>query len=98
MSIGFCRWFQWPNCIGFPRHSIDISVCLGYKVQFIRWKMETVMSLKVKCPHCRKEIEWIGNPFRPFCSERCKMIDLGAWANEEYRVPGEPPPSDEEDE
>ncbi len=56
------------------------------------------MSLKVKCPHCRKEIEWIGNPFRPFCSERCKMIDLGAWANEEYRVPGEPPPSDEEDE
>jgi uncharacterized protein len=29
------------------------------------------------------------NPWRPFCSERCKMIDLGAWASESYRVPGE---------
>ncbi len=28
------------------------------------------------------------NRFRPFCSERCQMIDLGTWANEEYRVPG----------
>jgi endogenous inhibitor of DNA gyrase (YacG/DUF329 family) len=28
-----------------------------------------------------------GNPFRPFCSERCKMIDLGAWATESYRIP-----------
>jgi uncharacterized protein len=29
------------------------------------------------------------NPYRPFCSERCKMIDLGAWATESYRVPVE---------
>ena len=56
------------------------------------------MPLKVKCPHCRKETEWSGNEFRPFCSERCKMIDLGAWANEDFRIPGGPPPSDEEDE
>jgi len=41
----------------------------------------------VTCPHCGKEMEWdTGNRFRPFCSERCKMIDLGKWANEEYRV------------
>ncbi len=32
------------------------------------------------------------NPFRPFCSERCRKIDLGAWANEDFRVPGAEPP------
>lgn len=42
----------------------------------------------VKCPMCRKETPWEGNPFRPFCSERCKMLDLGAWATEEYRIAG----------
>jgi len=52
--------------------------------------------LKVKCPCCKKETSWDGNPFRPFCSERCKMIDLGAWASEEYRVPGGKKPEDEE--
>jgi endogenous inhibitor of DNA gyrase (YacG/DUF329 family) len=41
------------------------------------------------CPYCRKPAQWEGNPFRPFCSERCKMIDLGKWASEGYRVPGE---------
>lgn len=42
----------------------------------------------VACPHCGTNIEWNpANPFRPFCSERCKMIDLGAWATERYRVP-----------
>ncbi len=42
----------------------------------------------VACPHCGTIIEWSPqNHFRPFCSERCKMIDLGAWATERYRVP-----------
>jgi uncharacterized protein len=41
----------------------------------------------VTCPHCGKEHQWdTGNRFRPFCSERCKLIDLGKWAYEEYRV------------
>jgi len=41
----------------------------------------------VSCPQCGKEHVWdTANRFRPFCSERCKMIDLGKWANEEYRV------------
>ncbi len=41
---------------------------------------------------------WEGNEFRPFCSERCKMIDLGAWASEEYTVPSdEAPPFEEMD-
>ncbi|WP_417227537.1 DNA gyrase inhibitor YacG [Amphritea sp.] len=45
----------------------------------------------VACPCCKKEQEWSSdNPFRPFCSERCKMIDLGAWAAEEYQIAAEP--------
>jgi endogenous inhibitor of DNA gyrase (YacG/DUF329 family) len=44
----------------------------------------------MKCPTCNKRIEWDDNPFRPFCSERCKLIDLGRWVSEEYRVPGKP--------
>jgi endogenous inhibitor of DNA gyrase (YacG/DUF329 family) len=41
----------------------------------------------VTCPQCGKEHQWdTSNRFRPFCSERCKLIDLGKWANEEYRV------------
>jgi uncharacterized protein len=41
----------------------------------------------VKCPNCGKETEYRGNEFRPFCSERCKMLDFGAWADEEYALP-----------
>ena len=42
----------------------------------------------VSCPQCGKTVAWDRiNPYRPFCSERCKMIDLGAWASESYRVP-----------
>lgn len=42
----------------------------------------------VNCPICDKAVEWVAESrYRPFCSERCKQIDLGAWANEEYRVP-----------
>jgi uncharacterized protein len=43
----------------------------------------------VKCPTCRTETTWENNPHRPFCSERCKLIDLGAWIEEKHRVPGE---------
>ncbi len=45
--------------------------------------------LPLKCPICKKLSSWKGNPYRPFCSERCKLIDLGAWASGEYRIPGE---------
>ncbi len=41
-------------------------------------------------------MEWQGNPHRPFCSERCRMIDLGAWVAEEYAVPAENIPSVED--
>ncbi len=43
----------------------------------------------VRCPRCGKEAEYEGNEFRPFCSERCKLIDFGAWADEEYALPAE---------
>jgi hypothetical protein len=42
-----------------------------------------------KCPQCHTESAWEGNPSRPFCSERCRLIDLGAWADEEYRIAGD---------
>ena len=42
----------------------------------------------VSCPQCGKNLPWDrANPFRPFCSERCKLFDLGAWATESYRIP-----------
>lgn len=45
------------------------------------------MALKVKCPTCGRECEYSEkNPFRPFCCERCKLIDLGAWAEGSYVI------------
>ncbi|MGB8855164.1 MAG: DNA gyrase inhibitor YacG [Burkholderiales bacterium] len=45
-------------------------------------------SRSVPCPQCGKPVIYsVDNKFRPFCSERCKMIDLGAWADETYRIP-----------
>ncbi len=41
----------------------------------------------IKCPICRKDTHWENNPFRPFCSERCRLMDLGKWASEDYRIP-----------
>lgn len=42
------------------------------------------------CPICRKPAPWEGNPWKPFCSERCKLRDLGAWSSEAYRIPAKP--------
>jgi len=49
----------------------------------------------MKCPTCNKEVEYAGNPYRPFCSERCKLIDLGKWAGGEHRIPTNERPSEE---
>ena len=46
----------------------------------------------VRCPTCRKEAPWEGNPWRPFCSERCATLDLGGWASQKFAVPAEEPP------
>jgi endogenous inhibitor of DNA gyrase (YacG/DUF329 family) len=42
----------------------------------------------IKCPRCGKAAESTVNPFRPFCSERCKLVDLGNWISDSYRIPG----------
>jgi hypothetical protein len=42
----------------------------------------------MRCPVCSRDAVWEANPWRPFCSERCQVTDLGAWAAEWYRVPG----------
>jgi uncharacterized protein len=51
---------------------------------------------RVRCPVCNKPLEWSSqSPFRPFCSERCKLTDLGAWASDAYRIAAqEESPSD----
>lgn len=46
----------------------------------------------VRCPTCGKAVQWTPESnWRPFCSARCRQIDLGAWASEGYRVPASPP-------
>ena len=50
----------------------------------------------VRCPACGGDSLYAQtNPFRPFCSQRCKNTDLGAWASEEFRVPGKLPGEDD---
>jgi len=41
---------------------------------------------RVKCPSCKKQGEWFAGEFGPFCSERCKLVDLGKWLGEEHRI------------
>lgn len=50
-----------------------------------------------KCPRCRKPVAWEGNPWRPFCSEKCRLVDLGKWAQEEYFIAGEKVSEEETD-
>lgn len=50
----------------------------------------------VRCPTCGGDSVYApSNPYRPFCCERCRNIDLGAWAAESFRVPEETPPDDQ---
>jgi endogenous inhibitor of DNA gyrase (YacG/DUF329 family) len=51
----------------------------------------------VKCPTCSRETEYSGNEFRPFCSERCKLLDFGAWADEQFALPTQETELSEED-
>ncbi len=50
---------------------------------------------KVRCPACAgKSLYSAANPYRPFCSARCKGVDLGAWASEEFKLPDDTPPDE----
>lgn len=51
----------------------------------------------ITCPHCGKKNTWVpDNRARPFCSNRCKLIDLGEWADEKYKIPLDLPPTDDD--
>ena len=57
-----------------------------------------LMQRIVRCPRCGGDSVYAAsNPSRPFCSQRCRNADLGAWASEGYRVPAQPPPEDGEE-
>jgi uncharacterized protein len=48
------------------------------------------MVTTVKCPTCKRPVEWSPeSAYRPFCSDRCRLIDLGAWFSEQHRIPDE---------
>ena len=49
----------------------------------------------VKCPTCQRDVEWDSAPWRPFCSERCRLIDLGAWLSEQRAIPDDSAPLQE---
>lgn len=54
-------------------------------------ELDNKKKLVVSCPTCQEKIEWCAQQkFKPFCSERCKLIDLGEWAADEKRIPGDP--------
>ncbi len=44
-------------------------------------------SLSVQCPRCKKKLDYYSSEYRPFCCEKCRLIDLGQWLNESYTVP-----------
>ena len=51
-------------------------------------KRASPASARARCARCRREIAWSGNPHRPFCSLACRLVDLGVWLDERYRIPG----------
>lgn len=51
--------------------------------------------IEVTCPTCRKKFDYFSSEFRPFCSEKCRLIDLGQWLDESYAVPVEKLTEDE---
>lgn len=57
---------------------------------------DNVKARVVRCPACGGDSVYApSNPYRPFCSERCRNMDLGAWASESFRVPEAPPPEED---
>lgn len=53
-------------------------------------------TIEVKCPKCKKKFNYYSSKFRPFCTERCKMVDLGHWFEETYAVASEKPLSEDD--
>ena len=70
------------------RHGTTLSRENSTPADFFVAKIVMSTLHTVRCPQCGKTVEWTpASAFRPFCSKRCKEIDLGAWASESYRIP-----------
>ena len=58
----------------------------------------TAKPAAVACPHCGKPVSWdAASIYKPFCSERCRLIDLGGWLSERHAIPDDAGPAAEED-
>lgn len=55
------------------------------------------MPAKPTCPQCHGPSQWENNPYKPFCCERCRLIDLGHWLKGDYKMPDDPRTLSEED-
>lgn len=61
--------------------------------------LPTPPPVTLACPTCQQRVVWSDAfPHRPFCSERCRLIDLGAWAAADYAIPADSPPDGQLDE
>jgi hypothetical protein len=55
------------------------------------------MAQRLRCPTCQRPIQWSEQfPYRPFCSDRCRLIDLGAWLSEKHTIAGDAPAATDE--
>jgi|GEM_PF-205126 len=68
-----------------------------YQDDVVKQIREKTLETLIRCPGCGEKCAWQNNPHRPFCSERCRTIDLGQWATEGYAIAGKPVPVNEED-
>jgi len=75
--------------------TLRVRAYFNHFPKVVIFRLRNYFKMKTTCPICRKEAAWEGNRFRPFCSERCKLIDLGNWATESYRVPSKPDEDEE---
>jgi len=73
---------------GYRHFAANAAVLDQYRPRLYFCLFPSYFCFVPKCPTCRKQVEWRDNPWRPFCSERCKLIDFDKWTSEEYRVPG----------
>jgi uncharacterized protein len=77
---------RWPLTLTIFHSASFRLLQLSYPDQAILRQVVMREKNNIRCPICGKETTWNDNPFRPFCSDRCRVIDLGKWASENYRI------------
>ncbi len=68
------------------KRTLDGTRISSFETSARREYVAGVMAALIKCPICRRESDFFAEPLGPFCSVRCKMVDLGQWLGEEYRI------------